>query len=47
MNLLRFWTKCSVLLVASVLFVAFALSSSAQVQSTTSTTSGSRGMYLC
>jgi Rieske Fe-S protein len=40
MNSLRFWTKCSVLLVASVLFVSFAVSSSAQVQSTTSTTSG-------
>ena len=38
MNSLRFWIRCNVLLVASVLFVAFAASTSAQVQSTTTTT---------
>ena len=40
MNSLRFRARCSVLLVASVIFVAFGASMSAQVQSQTATTSG-------
>ena len=40
MNSVSLWTRCSVALVAAVLFIAFAAPTSAQVQTQTTTTSG-------